>query len=149
MKRTASGGGVIINKLGQVLVVSQHGTSWSLPKGTLEEGEDARTAAVREIREETGITQLNFIKELGSYERYMIGKNGGEYRGHLKHLTFFLYTTDETELMPIDPENPEARWVAPGCVASLLTHPKDKKFFESKLPEVETFITEKIKTFPS
>jgi ADP-ribose pyrophosphatase YjhB (NUDIX family) len=140
MKKSSSGGGVIINKLGQVLVVSQHGNSWSLPKGTLEEGENARTAAVREIQEETGITELNFIKELGSYERYMIGKNGGEFKGHLKNLTFFLYTTDEMELAPIDPDNPEARWVELSEVSQLLTHPKDKAFFNRVFPEVKKFI---------
>ena len=131
MKKSSSGGGVIINKLGQVLVVSQHGNSWSLPKGTLEEGEDAKAAALREIQEETGITQLNFVKELGSYERYMIGKNGGEDRSLLKYLTFFLYTTDEMELAPTDPDNPEARWVDADRVEGLLTHPKDKQFFSS------------------
>jgi hypothetical protein len=34
-------------------------------------------------------------------------------------------------LKPIDPDNPEARWVDPEQVRELLTHPKDGEFFES------------------
>ena len=33
-------GGIVVNPNGDVLVVSQHGDSWSLPKGHLEDGED-------------------------------------------------------------------------------------------------------------
>ena len=54
-----------LNKKGEVLVVNQRGTSWSLPKGHIDFGEDALTAAKREIYEEAGITDLKIIKELG------------------------------------------------------------------------------------
>jgi 8-oxo-dGTP pyrophosphatase MutT (NUDIX family) len=140
MKHTYSAGGVIINSKGLVLVVSQHGTSWSLPKGTLEPGEDKKAAAIREIEEETGITKLDFIRELGTYQRYMIGKHGGEYKGHRKTITMYLIQTPEENLAPQDPENPEARWVEPDKVSQLLTHKKDKAFFESVLDEVNKFI---------
>lgn len=39
---TKSAGGIVINKNGKILVVSQHGTSWSLPKGHLDEGESEK-----------------------------------------------------------------------------------------------------------
>jgi hypothetical protein len=32
-------------------------------------------------------------------------------------------------LCPVDPENPEARWVEAQDVAALLTHPADREFF--------------------
>ena len=54
MKHTQSAGGVVLNKKGEVLVVSQRGTSWSLPKGHIDKGEDALGAAKREIYEESG-----------------------------------------------------------------------------------------------
>jgi ADP-ribose pyrophosphatase YjhB (NUDIX family) len=140
MRKTVSGGGVVINSAGQVLVVSQHGNSWSLPKGHIDPGEDARAAAEREVKEESGISKLNYIRDLGKYERYMIGKNGGEDTTEWKLIIIFLYTTDQRELRPEDPDNPEARWVAPDEVADLLTHSKDKAFYESKLGEVKQFI---------
>ena len=73
MKKTHSAGGVVTNQEGKVLVVSQHGTSWSLPKGHIDPGETALAAARREIYEESGIRDLEFVRELGTYERYRIG----------------------------------------------------------------------------
>src|ERR1700755_3050812 len=60
MIHTESAGGVVLNGAGQVLVVTQKGTSWSLPKGHVEDGEDALAAARREIHEEAGVTQLEY-----------------------------------------------------------------------------------------
>jgi 8-oxo-dGTP pyrophosphatase MutT (NUDIX family) len=131
MKKTFSAGGVVVNSDGLVLVVNQNGDSWSLPKGHIDPGEDARTAAAREIQEESGIKQLDFVKELGEYQRHQIGINGGDNPEELKTITMFLYRTAETELRPEDPRNPEAKWVEAKDVLALLTHPKDKEFFES------------------
>ena len=143
MNHTSSAGGVIINPEGQVLVVSQHGTSWSLPKGTLEEGEGEKTAALREIEEETGITKVELIKELGTYDRNKISIDGGDDYSELKTITIFLYTTSETDLNPIDPHNPEARWVKPDKASDLLTHAMDKAFYSSIQDEVIRFIEAK------
>ena len=141
MIHTKSGGGVVVGSTGLILVVSQHGNSWSLPKGHVDPGEDELAAAIRETEEESGITDLTMIKELGSYKRHRIGKDGGEDRTELKTITIYLFTTEETKLKPIDPDNPEARWVGPTMVASTLTHPSDIKFFESVLPAVQEFIS--------
>lgn len=129
LKQTESAGGIVVNSAGRILVVSQHGTSWSLPKGHIEEGEDPLTAALREIREESGVTQLELVRELGSYQRYKLSATGGEDRAELKTIHLFLFTTTEEALCPIDPDNPEARWVEPAAVADLLTHKEDKAFF--------------------
>lgn len=138
MKKTVSGGGVVLNKSGQVLVVSQHGNSWSLPKGHIDPGEDARAAAERETKEESGITNLLYIKDLGSYQRYRIGIDGGEEKSELKTIIMFLYKTSQMELKPEDPDNPEARWVDVDRAEALLTHPKDKAFFRSVKKELST-----------
>lgn len=129
MKKTRSAGGVVTNDEGEVLVVSQRGTSWSLPKGHIDAGENALAAAKREIYEESGICDLELIRELGSYERYKIGLDGGEERSELKVITMFLFRTSEKVLKPVDPDNPEARWVEKSKVPPLLTHEKDKEFF--------------------
>lgn len=130
------GGGVIVNRDGKIAIVSQHGKSWSLPKGHIEYGEDAITAARREIEEETGMTDLNFVKDLGSYNRYRIGLDGKEDQSEQKTIYVFLFTTNEMELVPKDPHNPEARWVEKNEVAGYLTHPKDKEFFLKILNEI-------------
>lgn len=134
--KTQSAGGVVLNKKGDVLVVSQKGTSWSLPKGHIDEGEEVLAAAKREILEEAGISQLVLLKELGTYSRHKIGKDGGDDLREYKTITMFLFTTDQTELAPQDDDNPEARWVDPAQVHDLLTHEKDKEFFRNILNEL-------------
>lgn len=129
MRKTHSAGGVVTNDEGKVLVVSQHGTSWSLPKGHIDPGENALQAARREIYEESGVRDLELVRELGTYERHKIGANGGEDRSELKAITMFLFRTKEKSLRPVDPDNPEAKWVERAKVAPLLTHEKDKEFF--------------------
>jgi bis(5'-nucleosidyl)-tetraphosphatase len=131
MKSTRTGGGVVINRnTGLVLVVSQNGDSWSLPKGHVEEGEDDLTAAIREISEESGVKDLEFVRPLGEYERHKIGPGGyGDDEGEIKSIAIFLFLTEQETLAPEDPKNPEARWVDRAAVADLLTHPKDKEFF--------------------
>jgi ADP-ribose pyrophosphatase YjhB (NUDIX family) len=131
MIQTESAGGVVLDDEGRVLVVSQHGTSWSLPKGHVEDGEGVLEAARREIYEESGVRELELLRELGSYRRHRIGADGGEDESELKTIHMFLFKTSETELKPADPDNPEAAWVERGHVAALLTHPKDSEFFES------------------
>ncbi len=98
MRKTRSAGGVVTNEEGKVLVVSQRGTSWSLPKGHIDPGENALAAARREIYEESGIRDLELVRELGSYERHKIGVNGGDDRSELKVITMFLFRTSEKSL---------------------------------------------------
>src|SRR6266436_91361 len=129
MMKTRAAGGVVINDEGKVLVVSQRGTSWSLPKGHIDFGEDALAAAKREIYEESGIRDLELVRELGSSERHKIGVNGGDDPSELKAITMFLFRTSEKSLKPVDPDNPEARWVDRSKVGQLLTHEKDNEFF--------------------
>lgn len=136
LRQTKSGGGVVLNEKGEVLVVSQHGNSWSLPKGHVELGEDAIMAAKRETLEESGLSDLEFIKPLGGYQRFRIGKDGGEDRTEMKTILMFLFKSKSVTLKPIDPENPEARWVPKNEVAKLLTHPKDKEFFLSIINQI-------------
>ena len=129
MNRTVSAGGIVVNARGKFLVVSQHGTSWSLPKGRVEEGEDFLAAARREVREESGVTRLRLVRPLGSYDRFRLSPAGVEDPSELKTIHMFLFTTDEEGLAPEDPENPEARWADPEEVAALLTHQNDRDFF--------------------
>ncbi len=47
----------------------------------------------------------------------------------MKTIHMFLFKTEQERLRPVDPANPEALWVKPTEVASLLTHPEDRAFF--------------------
>ncbi len=135
----ASAGGVVVGRDGKMVLVEQHGNTWSLPKGGIEEGESPLEAAKREIREETGIAQLTYVRDLGTYERYSINKAGtGELPEFgLRPRTIFLFTTGETELIPQDGEVTEARFVSIDEALKLLTHPKDIAFLTSARSSIE------------
>lgn len=134
-------GGVVIGPGNKIVVVSQNGDSWSLPKGHINPEEDEEQAAVREIQEETGIQDVKVIEKIGEYERTRIQKGGvGEVEDDIRVISMFLCLANQTELAPIDPENPEAEWLAIQDVADRLTHPKDKEFFHTVTPKILKFL---------
>jgi 8-oxo-dGTP pyrophosphatase MutT (NUDIX family) len=53
-----------------VLLIRDPYQNWGLPKGHIELGEDAPTAALREVFEETGLGAVVLGPELGSIEWY-------------------------------------------------------------------------------
>ena len=124
-------GGIVLNANKEILIVNQNHDSWSLPKGHIDPGETALEAAKREIYEESGVKDLHYIKDLGHYKRYRIALDGGDDKGELKKIFLFLFTTNQIELKPVDPMNPEARWGSIKEVYNLLTHQKDKDYFLS------------------
>lgn len=129
MPSLVSAGGIVLNPTGEILVVSQKSSSsWSLPKGHVDPGETAVEAARREIYEESGISSLELLDDLGSYERYPIGQDGSHPGDERKRIHMFLFRTRETRLRPLDPDNPEARWEQPELAAKLLTHERDREF---------------------
>ena len=131
MKQTQSAGGVVVNLKDQVLVVNQRGLTWSLPKGHVDPGEDILTAAMREIFEESGVKDLTLIKKLGIIERESMSTDGTEKEQKTIHI--FLFSTNQMDLQPQDPHNPEAKWVEKEDAAHILSNPKDKEFYQSIL----------------
>lgn len=51
-----SAGGLVVRGATILLISTQHGRRWQLPKGHIEDGETSEQTAVREVREETGVT---------------------------------------------------------------------------------------------
>ncbi len=120
---------------GRIVVVEQANDVWSLPKGGIDEGEDALSAAKREIEEESGIPQdqLKFIKLLGSYERYRTGLHEPDDKTELKKIQMFLFKTTFTALAPQDKDNPSAKWLTPEDAVDRITHRKDEEFLKKAL----------------
>lgn len=69
-----SAGGVVIHESRVLLLLNTHG-KWVLPKGHVEENESLRSAAVREVREESGL-EAKIQKKLGwiEYHFYYQGR---------------------------------------------------------------------------
>ena len=56
-------GGLVTNNKEEVLFIFRHGI-WDLPKGRIEENENEKTAAIREVEEECGIYELQLKEKL-------------------------------------------------------------------------------------
>ncbi len=76
---------------GPLYLLLDYGRHWDYPKGHLEEGETAWQAAVRELREETGIKQVDRV---GRFEREMHYMFRSPKKGLVaKTVTYFLGRT--------------------------------------------------------
>ena len=56
-------GGMVFNPKGELLMMLRRG-QWDMPKGKLDEGETIEACAVREVEEETGISNLKLNAKL-------------------------------------------------------------------------------------
>ncbi|WP_410881196.1 NUDIX hydrolase [Myroides sp. DW712] len=83
-----AGGGVVYNSEGKVLFIKRNG-KWDLPKGGIEKHEEIEDTAMREVEEETGVSQLKVTKKLP--KTYHVFKRNGKYR--LKITSWFEMTT--------------------------------------------------------
>ena len=134
MMKTEAAGGIVINSRGEVALARSGPVFWGFPKGHIDEGENALAAARREVAEETGLKFVSFVKELGSYERYKSTPDGGDDTSEYKTIHMLLFTAKQEDLAPTDPANPEARWVPKSQVGEMLTHSKDREFWERVAP---------------
>jgi len=89
--RMAPAAGGIVVKDGKIVSITRNGIP-DLPKGHIEKGEQPEQAALREVKEETGIDKLRIVRELPStWHCYQIGE---EWR--LKRTWWYLMETDES-----------------------------------------------------
>jgi 8-oxo-dGTP diphosphatase len=104
---------------------------WSFPKGKLEPDEDARTAAVREVLEETGV-RIRLGPPLAS-QAYLV-ENG---TGRLKQVHYWvgraLEDHDVSSYVPNE-EIDEVRWVSADEAPGLLSYAYDKETLGEALP---------------
>lgn len=112
MKIETSAGGVIVCAVDltwSVLLLRDMNDTWTFPKGLIESGESPQEAAVREIGEEVGISDLTLLGPLSPI-RYTYKRNGVVH----KTVHYFLFQS-KTRTHPIVQKEEgiqEAKWVA-------------------------------------
>ena len=101
-------GGIVFNPKGELLMMLRRG-QWDMPKGKLDEGETVEACALREVEEETGISNLRLNGKLQTtYHTYSFqGKTV------LKPSHWFrMECTGTEDLVPQTEEDiTELRWV--------------------------------------
>jgi len=85
-----------------------YGKHWEYPKGHLEEGETKWQAAVRELREETGIRQVDRVGRFEHQIHYMF--HSSKHGLISKTVTFFLAHT-RSEMIEISDEHKGYAWL--------------------------------------
>jgi len=102
---------------------------WTFPKGKLEDGETFVEAALREVREETGLECI--------IERFIGVTNYTHRKGQPKIVAYYLMVAKEGEFAPND-EVDELRWLPVDQVRENLTWDRDKELFDLavELPEI-------------
>ncbi len=98
---------------------------WSLPKGHIEQGETAQQAALREVREETGITG-NIIDSLGVISFWFIA----ERRRIHKTVHHFLMEATGGELSDEDAEVDAVEWVPLAHVRDRLAYADERRLLD-------------------
>jgi 8-oxo-dGTP diphosphatase len=112
----AAGG--VVRRDGRIALVHRpRYDDWSLPKGKLVPGESWEQAALREVREETGL-ECVLGDELSS-TRYR------DRKGRSKLVRYWSMDPVGGEFEPND-EVDELRWLEPADAAGLLTYPHDR-----------------------
>jgi len=114
-KEQVSAGGVVYRRRGgkteAALISVGEQNRWQLPKGLVGRGETPLEAALREVREETGLT-CEVVAELERVEYWYFSKGGARRVRFHKFVHFFLMRHVSGDVSGHDDEVNEARWVA-------------------------------------
>jgi putative (di)nucleoside polyphosphate hydrolase len=113
---------MLLNAAGNVFVakrIDMTSEAWQMPQGGIDEGEDPRTTALRELKEEIGTDRAIILAESADWYTYdlpdyLIPKIwGGKYRGQ-KQKWFVLRLDGDDSLINIETDHAEFsewKWV--------------------------------------
>jgi 8-oxo-dGTP diphosphatase len=125
-----SAGGVIYRGEGsdaEVVIIAVGGQHrWQLPKGLVDKDEKPEVTAVREVREEGGVSG-EVVQHIETVEYWFVGlDNGIRVRFH-KRVHFYLLRYVSGDTSDHDWEVNEARWVPVGDAADQLAFDSERR----------------------
>ena len=133
VREQISAGGVVFRgdkDRAEVVIVSVGGQNrWQLPKGLVDAGENPEITAVREAREEGGVSS-EVVQPIETIEYWYAGlENGIRVRFH-KRVHFYLLRYLSGDTKDHDWEVNEARWVPIEDATSQLAFDNEKRVME-------------------
>ncbi len=113
-----------------VLVGRRRGNYWCLPKGRIEDNETEADAARREVFEETGITDAELGKKIGTicYEFYRRSTD----THYQKFVHFYLMSAGSGDLH-VGTEFDRAMWFPARDALNMVSHKKEKEIVTKAL----------------
>ena len=111
---------------------------WAFPKGHSEPGETEQETALRELHEETGITDINLYASQAFIETYSFMRGDVQYD---KHVTYFVGETDSMQsetLEAFKSEVTEVAWLPYEKAKGTLTFPEAKRLLEEVCEYLES-----------
>ncbi len=118
-----SAGGVVYKKLKWLICKHSGYHKWVLPKGIVEEGEDPKATAVREVLEETGV-KAEIIEKISPDVRYKYTKQGALID---KRVEFYLMKYVSGDIKSHSWEMEEVKWAAANKALKLLGFETERK----------------------
>ena len=141
---------IVLNKQNKVFVGKRKdnpGDKWQMPQGGVDQGEDYITAMKRELLEETGIKNIEIIKEIDKIYQYELPENligiiwKGKYRGQKQKwfITRFLGKEKEINLNTKHAEFIDWKWIQPNLLPEVIVDFK-KDLYLKLLKEIDLVI---------
>ena len=139
--RTRSAGGIVIGDGGTVALVQSAASGfWTFPKGHVDEGETDEQTARREIMEEAGLVNLEYLDDLGEYERPHITLEGTDDLREMKVIHMFLFAAEPHAQLAPTMEMRDAKWVPYRELAEHILYLKDRAWLATVAPRVREAI---------
>jgi len=115
MNRIPAAGGIVRNLSGKILFIKRFGR-WDLPKGKVEADENLQDAAIREVEEECGISNLQILRKIPStFHIYRSPFIPEPNNWVWKETSWFemRYSGQDNGIPQLDEDITEIRWFAP------------------------------------